>query len=86
MIYDWYKIINRIEFTNSPLYSKELTLNLVGVGEKKLVVYRGVGVGVVVDDVFLRVNLNSRNPFYFDGYGIFQDNQQNIYVGFGRED
>lgn len=84
--YTWYPIFNRLEFQSEVLISKTLTLNLTGRGETEVLIVQGVGIGVVVENTYLRVNLNTRNPFYFEGYAIYQNADQDIFLGFLNED
>jgi hypothetical protein len=84
--FDWYKIINRAQFVNLNLASRTVTLDLADRGLTEITVVRGVGVGFVVDEKFIRANLNQRNPFYFDGLAVYQDPAQDLWLGFERED
>lgn len=84
--YDWFVIYSLAEFTASELTSKELTLILTGYGQKVISLYKGVGYSVKIDDVFLRINLNDKNPFYFEDRAVAIDEDGMIVVGILRED
>lgn len=85
MEYDWFFIVNRTEFNNLGLTSRSYEFDFAGYGLKTVVAYRGVGFGLVVDDVYLRLNLNNRNAFFFDDYGILFTENNDVYLGFKRE-
>ncbi len=87
MIYDWYKIINKTEFEASDIESKELTLTLTGKGTKDFLVTKGNYISILVDDIFLSLNLNEKNPFEFEDMAIWLDvDTQDIWVGYLHED
>ena len=83
--YDWYKIINLEEFEDEELVSKEVELNLEGKGTKTVLVTKGNAVSIQIDDAFLTVNLNSRNPFEFENMACYLDDNDDIWVGFAVE-
>jgi hypothetical protein len=84
--FDWFFVINRTEFNNTGLVSREITLELSGYGEKEILVCRGVGLGLLMDGVFLRLNTNQRNPFYFGDRGILFTTNNDVYIGIQRAD
>jgi hypothetical protein len=86
MDFDWFFVINRTEFNNTGLYSRELTLELGTYGEKEILVCRGVGLGLLMDGVFLRLQTNNRNPFYFGDRGILVTTENDVYIGIQRAD
>ncbi len=81
MIYDWYKIINRTEFLALGLTSRALDLNLDGIGEKTVIIFSGVGVSLLYDDVFLSAELNEVNPFEFEDHAIYVDSNDDVWLG-----
>lgn len=82
MIYDWYKIFNKTEFEDTGLVSRTLTLYLDGVGDKEVLVTKANELGVVYEDVFLRVNFNNENPYTISPYAVFLDTEnQDVYLG-----
>jgi hypothetical protein len=82
MSYDWYNVYNKATFEAEDLVSKELTLDLDGRGVKEVLLTKGDGISVTVDDVFLMVNLNDRNPFEMDQMAVYLDEDDEIWVGF----
>jgi hypothetical protein len=85
MIYDWYKIFNKTDFDATGLTSKTYELFLVGIGLKYVLVTKGNLLSMTIDDVFLSLELNSKNPFYFSGRGIYVDPDENVFWGIPRE-
>jgi hypothetical protein len=86
MEYNWYNIYNRDDFIAEDLVSKELEFDLEGMGLKTVMLYRGDGIGVVVDDVYLTVGLNDMNPFEFGGVAVYLDSNYDIWLGYPIED
>jgi hypothetical protein len=58
-----------------------MKLNLEGFGLKTVLVTSGNFVGVTVDDVFLPVDLNSKNPFRIGERAVFVDSNDDIWYG-----
>ena len=86
MTYDWYNIINLVEFEALSLVSKEVEVIFEGVGLKTLLVVKGNYVSVVFDDTLLAVNMNAKNPFEFDSKAVYLDANNDIWVGIANED
>lgn len=81
MIFNWFKIFNTVEFAALGLVSKTYTFNLDGVGQKDIFVTKGVTYGITYEGVFLSLNLNGLNPFSFEGYAIYVDENNDVYLG-----
>jgi hypothetical protein len=81
MVYTWFKIFNITEFNALDLISKTYTFILEGVGQKDVLVTKGVTYGMTYEGVFLSLNMIDRNPFEFEGYAIYVDADQNVYLG-----
>lgn len=81
MTYTWFKIFNTADFDATGLTSKTYTLNLEGIGEKDILVTKGVGYGITYEDIFLSLNLNDENPFAFEGHAIYVDANDDVYLG-----
>ncbi len=81
MTYDWYKIVNRNEFLATGLTSRELTLDLEGLGQKTVMVFSGIMVSLLYDDVFLSAELNDENPFAFDSHAVYVDANDDLWLG-----
>lgn len=81
MIFDWYKIINRAEFEATGLVSRELTLNLEGIGLSSVLVTKGRYFSIIYDEVMLSLGITDANPFVFEGYAVYLDSNDDIYLG-----
>lgn len=81
-MYNWFNIFNKTDFEALGLPSREYTFNLQGIGLKTILATKGEGVSVLVDGVFLKINLNDRNPFKMDSRAVYLDADNNVWVGF----
>lgn len=81
MSYTWYKIFNYDEFVDEGLVSKKYTLDLENIGEKEILVTQGNTVNILYEGVLLCSYLNDRNPFYFEGYGIYKNSAGDVFLG-----
>lgn len=86
MIYDWYKIFNKDEFEALNLVSKNYQLELQDRSLKNILVTKGITLGVFVDDIFLSLELNNKEPFEFEGMAIDIDANNDVYIGYAVED
>jgi hypothetical protein len=86
MNYDWYKVFNKTEFEALDLVSKTYTLDMEGIGEKEVLVTKGVELGITYQDVFLPLNLNAVNPFEFEDHAIYIDANDDVFLGIAVED
>lgn len=76
---NWYNLFNLTEFEGTELVSKEIDVNLVGIGQKTILVTKGFSVGITYDDVFLTLGLG--NPFPFGNHSVYVDANQNVWLG-----
>jgi hypothetical protein len=83
MNYDWYNIYNMTEFLATGLVSRTVTVIFDGLGLKEILLTKGYddGVSVLFDDVFLKINLNDKNPFEFEDRAVYLDSNNDIWVG-----
>ncbi len=81
MSFDWYKVINRAEFLETGLASREVTLVLEGVGLRTVLVTVGRNFSLVYDGVMLSLGVTEANPFSFDGYAIYVDSNEDVWLG-----
>ena len=81
MNYTWFKIFNTAEFDDLDIPSRTYVLNLVGIGQKSILVTKGTGYGMTCDDVFLYLDLNGANPFEFDGFAIYKNSSNDVFLG-----
>lgn len=82
MIFNWFKIFNLTDFTALGLVSKTYSYELQNIGLKDFLVTVGNEVSITVDDAFLSINMNDKNPFIFEGNGIYLDENQDVWFGF----
>lgn len=73
MIFRWYEIADSQDFTiqGEDIYSKEYTLNLEGIGVKKILVVFGLKVSIIYEDQMLTHDVNGKNPGIYGDYAIF---------------
>lgn len=81
MIYNWFKIFNLVEFEDSLLTSKQYDVILEGYDSNTILVTKGIGTSVNIDDVFLPINLNEKNPFAFEDRAVYLDDNNDVWVG-----
>lgn len=81
MTYDRYLIFNLDDFNALDLVSKTYQVILEDIGQKDVLVTKGVGVSMLYDDVFLPINLNDKNPFEFEDHAVFIDENNDVYLG-----
>lgn len=85
MEYTWFKIFNKTEFEALGLVSKTYTLNLDGIGQKEILVTKGVAIGMLYEGVFLSLELGDENPFEFEDRAIYLDASNDVYLGIAVE-
>lgn len=79
--YNWYQIFNTDDFDEEGLISKEYDVNMVGVGIKSILVTKGFSYSIIYSDTLLTVDMGGNNPFEFGGYAIYQDADNNVWLG-----
>jgi hypothetical protein len=79
--YDWYKLFSLPEFLATGLVSRTLTVFLEDRGAKEILITKGNTIGVTYEGVFLPVGFAGRNPFERDSLAVFEDFEQNIWLG-----
>lgn len=82
MIFTWYKIFNLVEFMGTGLVSRTLDLELTDIGPVSILITRGELVSILYDGVFLPIDLNQVNPFSMDGYAVYVDGANDVFLGF----
>ncbi len=82
----WYLIFNLVEFQATELVSQKISLFLTGLGLTEFLVTQGNSTNVLVDGMFLPVQFNDQNPYVKDGYGVFVDVDDNVWIGITPED
>ncbi len=84
--YDWYQIFNLTEFEALGLVSKEYEVVFEEIGPKTVLVTKGNLVSMVYEGVMLSLNINSRNPFEFDGHACYVDANNDVFLGIEIEE
>lgn len=79
--FNWFKIFNADEFTALGLVSRVYTVNLIGIGEKDILVTRGNYLSITYEGVMLDIGMNERSPFIFDGFAAYQAPSGNVFLG-----
>lgn len=79
--YDWYNLINLDDFDALDLISKELTLNLDGLGDKTCLISKSNGYSILYDGNYLLAELNDKNPFEFEDHAAYIDGDNNLWLG-----
>lgn len=85
-MYTWFKIFNTADLDDAGLVSKTITVILEGVGQKDILVTKGVGYGITYEGVFLSVGLNDKNPFEFEGFAAYKSDADDVYLGIAVPD
>lgn len=85
-MFDWFRLFNMEEFTDSDLPSYEFQAICGDYGLKDFIATKGNKTGVLIDDVFLCVDMNDKNPTRFGERALFLDENDDIWIGFYRED
>lgn len=84
--YKWYYLFNAAEFNATGLISRTLNLNLDGIGIKKILITKGSALGITYEGVFLGVNMAGKNPSAMDGLAVYQDESDQVWLGFLQGD
>jgi len=80
-VYNWFKIFNALEFLATGLVSRTYTLNLEGIGQRDVLVTKGVAIGMTYEGVFV-YSENLTSKVEFDGIAFYRDPaNQDVYLG-----
>ncbi len=80
-MFNWYRLFNQTEFTDLEIPSKEFDVDLTGIGIETIMITKGNLVSILVDDVILPINLNSKNPFRFGERAVYLDDNGDVWLG-----
>lgn len=83
--YNWYLIFNKTEFEALDLVSKVYRLDLEDIGEKDILVTKGVAIGMTYEGIFLSLELNEKNPFEFEDHAIYINDEDDVFLGVAVE-
>lgn len=81
MDFNWFELFDKDAFLATGLVSRLLTVTLEGIGEKEILISKGIGLAITCDGVFLPLGLKGENPYAFDGYAILEDEDGMIWLG-----
>ena len=84
--YIWYCIFNLQTFEETGLYSRTITLNLDGLGLKDILITKANLTSITYEGVMLPIEMNNHNPFEFDGYAVYIDDVDDVWLGILDED
>jgi hypothetical protein len=73
------------EFLESGVPSKHYRMIFSGIGEKEVLAVSGIGQGLVYEGIFLRIDLNGKNPFTFEDHSVFIDGNFDVWLGIPNE-
>lgn len=85
-MFDWFRLFNMENFTQSDLVSYEFQAVLGQYGLKDVLVTKGNKTGVLIDDVFMCIEMNDKNPTRFGERALFIDENDDVWIGIYRED
>lgn len=80
--YTWFYLFNAAEFEALGLISRTITVNLDGIGLKKVLITKGSKLGITYEGVFLAIGTADRNPFSIDGLAVYRDELDQVWLGF----
>lgn len=80
-MFEWYRLFNRADFVATGLTSYEFQVDLVGIGLRSILVTKGNLVSILIEDVFLSIGLNDKNPFRYGERAVFLDENDDVWLG-----
>jgi hypothetical protein len=81
MTYDWFNIFNLTEFLATGLVSRTVTVILGNYGEKEILITKGNVTSISYDGTLLPLQFAGRNPYAFGGYAVYQDTNNDVWLG-----
>jgi len=63
------------------LVSRTLEVILENIGEAEILVTRGNETAITYEGIFLPVNFKGENPYVRDGYAVYKDENENVWLG-----
>lgn len=82
MNYKWFKIFNLSEFIATGLFSRSIIKAVMeGIGQKDILIARGNEVSLVYEGTFLPIEFENENPYSVDGYAVYKDAENNVWLG-----
>lgn len=84
--FSWYQLFNKTEFEATGLVSATSTIVFKDVGVKTVLITKANSLGVTIDDVFLPLEMNQKNPFRIGERAIWLDEADNVWWGIFNAD
>lgn len=81
MAFNWYRLFNHDEFLEQDVPSIEVDVVLQGLGQKSVLITRGVNTSILFEDTFLTIGLNDKNPFRYGEYAVLKDDNEDVWLG-----
>jgi hypothetical protein len=80
-MFDWYEIFDANEFQASETPSRSLNVFLEGVGFEEVLITKGGFQSVTFRGVFLPVTFLNRNPYEREGYAVYKNEDEKVFLG-----
>jgi len=81
MNFDWFKLFKIDEFLDENLVSRNQRVFLEGYSFKDILLTVGNHLSISVDGVFLPCNAVVSNPYYREGFSVFIDAENFLWLG-----
>ena len=78
---NWFQIFNLTEWLDEGLVSRTLTVFLEGIGQTEILITHGNETSIHFSDVFLPIGFEGLNPWVEGDYGVFLDEDNNVWLG-----
>lgn len=85
-VFEWFYIFNLDEFLSKDIPIFQASVIFEGYGEKTVTITRGAETGVMIDDVFMILNMNGRNPFRYGERALLLDDDGDVWIGIYKPD
>ncbi len=82
MTLKWFKVFNKTVLDATGLVSRTATFTFDQIGDVTLTIFKANYYSIIVDDVFLSLNMSDNSPFVFENRGIYIDANQDIWIGY----
>lgn len=81
-MWDWYNIFNLTEWLATGLISRKLSIFLEGRETKEILITQGNETAIQVDDLFLPLNFQGKNPWKEGTTAVWVDADNNVWLGY----
>lgn len=80
-MFNWYRLFSEQEFEDIDIPSKEFDVDLGTLGTKTIMVTKGNRTSILVDNIFLSIGLNEKNPFRYGDRAVYLDDNGDVWLG-----